>query len=90
MPAGRRARRAHYVHRTQPNYRASDSRYGWCAQDPLAGGWSRKAGGVRVVYYYHSDRIPLFLLTAYAKSRQSDLSPTQRAAMRRIVAEIVK
>lgn len=49
-----------------------------------------KRGGARVVYYYHSDRIPLFLLTAYSKSRQPDLSPAQRAAMRRIVAEIVK
>ena len=48
-----------------------------------------KRGGARVIYYYHSDRIPLFLLTAYAKSRQTDLSPAQRAAMRRIVAEIV-
>jgi mRNA-degrading endonuclease RelE of RelBE toxin-antitoxin system len=28
-----------------------------------------KRGGVRVIYYYHSDRIPLFLLTAYSKSR---------------------
>ena len=54
-----------------------------------AGGHGKR-GGARVIYYYHSDRIPLFLLTVYAKSRQTDLSPTQRAAMRRIVAEIVK
>jgi hypothetical protein len=49
-----------------------------------------KRGGTRVIYYYHSDRIPLFLLTAYAKSRQTDLSPAQRSAMKRIVVEIVK
>lgn len=49
-----------------------------------------KRGGARVIYYYHSDRIPLFLLTAYAKSHQTDLSPAQRSAMRRIVTEIVK
>ena len=48
-----------------------------------------KRGGTRVIYYYHSDRIPLFLLTAYAKSRQPDLAPAERAVMRRIVAEIV-
>ena len=49
-----------------------------------------KRAGARVVYYYHSDRVPLFLLTAYAKGRQTDLSPAQRSAMRRLVAEIVK
>jgi hypothetical protein len=49
-----------------------------------------KRGGVRVIYYYHSESIPLFLLSAYAKSRQSDLSPAERAVMRRIVAQIVK
>ena len=49
-----------------------------------------KRGGARVIYYYHSERIPLFLLTAYSKSRQSDLTPAERAAMRQIVAEIVK
>jgi hypothetical protein len=49
-----------------------------------------KRGGARVIYYYHSDQIPLFLLTAYSKSRQADLSPAERAAMRRIVTEIVK
>jgi hypothetical protein len=53
-------------------------------------GGKGKRGGVRVIYYYHSESIPLFLLTAYAKSRQSDLSPAERTAMRRIVAEIVK
>ena len=47
-----------------------------------------KRGGARVIYYYHSERIPLFLLTAYSKSQQSDLAPAQRAAMRRIAAEI--
>ncbi len=49
-----------------------------------------KRGGTRVIYYYHSDRIPLFLLTAYSKSHQTDLPPAQRAAMRRLVAEIVR
>jgi len=48
-----------------------------------------KRGGVRVIYYYHSERIPLFLLTVYAKAHKTDLSPAEKAAMRRLVAEIV-
>jgi mRNA-degrading endonuclease RelE of RelBE toxin-antitoxin system len=49
-----------------------------------------KRGGVRVIYYYHSERIPLFLLTVYAKAQKTDLSPREKAAMRRLVAEIVE
>ena len=48
-----------------------------------------KRGGVRVIYYYHSERIPLFLLTVYAKAQRTDLSPKEKATMRRLVAEIV-
>ena len=48
-----------------------------------------KRGGVRVIYYYHSERIPLFLLTVYTKAHKTDLSPAEKAAMRRLVAEIV-
>ena len=49
-----------------------------------------KRGGARVVYFFHNERVPLFLLAAYAKSQRVDLAPAQRTAMRRIAAEIVK
>lgn len=49
-----------------------------------------KRGGARVIYFYHNEHVPIFLLMAYAKSRQGDLAPAQRAAMRRIAAAIVK
>jgi len=48
-----------------------------------------KRGGVRIIYYYHTERIPLFLLAAYAKGRQSDLTPRERSAMRRLATQIV-
>ncbi len=48
-----------------------------------------KRGGVRIIYYHHSERIPLFLLTVYAKAHKTDLSPAEKAAMRRLVAEII-
>ena len=37
-----------------------------------------KRGGARVIYYFHSERIPLYLLTVYAKSEKTDLSPEDR------------
>jgi hypothetical protein len=39
---------------------------------------SGKRGGVRVVYFYHDDEMPLYLLMVYAKARQEDLSPDEK------------
>ncbi len=36
-----------------------------------------KSGGSRVIYYYHNESHPLFLLYAYAKSKQENLTPEQ-------------
>jgi len=37
-----------------------------------------KRGGARVIYYHHSERIPVFLLTVFAKNEQGDLSMAER------------
>ncbi len=39
-----------------------------------------KRGGARVVYFHHDAAMPLFVLTAYAKNRQADLSQRDRPA----------
>ncbi|HSI57580.1 MAG TPA: type II toxin-antitoxin system RelE/ParE family toxin [Ideonella sp.] len=40
--------------------------------------WGRdgrgKSGGVRVIYYVHSERMPLYLLTLFAKNERANLS----------------
>ncbi len=33
-----------------------------------------KRRGLRVIYYFHSEMMPLFLLMAYAKSKKTDLN----------------
>jgi hypothetical protein len=33
-----------------------------------------KRGGARVIYFYHHDRMPVFLLTAFAKNERVDLA----------------
>jgi hypothetical protein len=48
-----------------------------------------KRGGARVVYYYLSERLPLFLLSAYAKNRKANLSKAERNAMKRLVSALV-
>ena len=37
-----------------------------------------KSGGVRVIYYYHNEAIPLFLLTVFGKSDKTNLSQSER------------
>ena len=47
-----------------------------------------KSGGARVIYYYHDEHIPLFLLNAYAKNEQANLSHAERNAYKQVVAAI--
>jgi hypothetical protein len=48
-----------------------------------------KRGGARVVYYYHNERLPVFLLSAHAKNRKANLSKAERNAMKRLVPALV-
>jgi hypothetical protein len=54
--------------------------------------WARagmgKRGGARVIYYYHSERLPLFLLASYAKNEKANLSQAERNAMKRLVPQL--
>jgi hypothetical protein len=52
-------------------------------------GGAGKRGGARVIYYYHNERMPVFLLSAYAKNRKEDLSPSERKLMKRLVPALV-
>src|SRR5580658_3332603 len=45
-----------------------------------------KRGGVRVIYYFHNESLPLFLLSVYPKNRKDNLSPTEVRAMKQIVS----
>lgn len=35
-------------------------------------------GGARVIYYYHDDTLPLWLLAAYPKNKKTDLTANER------------
>lgn len=51
--------------------------------------WGRdgrgKSGGVRVIYYFHSQAMPLYLLTLFAKNERANLSKAQRNALAGLV-----
>ena len=48
-----------------------------------------KRGGARVIYYFHNERVPLFLLAAYGKNEKANLSQAERNAMKRIIPLLV-
>jgi hypothetical protein len=56
--------------------------------------WGRgnrgKSGGVRVIYYYHDERIPLYLLTLFGKNEQANLSKSDRNLLAQLVELLVK
>jgi hypothetical protein len=48
-----------------------------------------KRGGARVIYYYHNEGLPLFLLAVYGKNEKANLSQAERNAMKRLVPVLV-
>lgn len=42
---------------------------------------SGKSGGVRVIYYYHSEEIPLFMLSLFGKNEKANLSKAECNAL---------
>lgn len=55
--------------------------------------WSKgnkgKSGGVRVIYYYHDERIPLYLLTMFGKNEQANLTKADRNSLSKLVKILV-
>jgi hypothetical protein len=55
--------------------------------------WGRggrgKSGGVRIIYYYHSELMPLYLLTLFAKNEQDNLSKAERNELAKLVDLLV-
>lgn len=49
-----------------------------------------KQGGARVIYYFHSERIPLFALDAYAKNEKTNLRPVDIVRLRRVVEAVTE
>ena len=48
-----------------------------------------KSGGVRVIYYAHSEEMPLYLLTLFAKNERANISKAQRNELAELVDLLV-
>ena len=56
--------------------------------------WGRgaqgKSGGVRVIYYVHSDLMPLYLLTLFPKNERANISKAERNELAELVELLVQ
>ena len=49
-----------------------------------------KSAGVRIIYYFHNESIPLFLLTVFAKNEKANLTQAERNALAALTDILVK
>ena len=52
-------------------------------------GGQGKSGGVRVIYYFHDDLMPLYLLTLFAKGDKVNLTKGERNELADLVEALV-
>jgi hypothetical protein len=56
--------------------------------------WARegrgKSGGVRVVYYFHSERLPLYLLTVFGKNEKANITKAEANALSKLVKLLIQ
>ncbi len=55
--------------------------------------WARsgrgKSGGVRVIYYFHSEIMPLYLLAVFGKNEKANISKEEKRALSKAIRELV-
>ena len=55
--------------------------------------WARqgggKSGGIRVIYYFHNESMPLYLLAAFGKNEKANLSAEEKQLLAKAVRELV-
>ena len=55
-----------------------------------ASGNRGKSSGVRVIYYFHNESMPLFLLTLFGKNVKANLSMSERNQLAKLAHLLVK
>ena len=49
-----------------------------------------KSGGVRVIYYFHNETMPLYLLSLFAKNERANISKAERNELAELVELLVQ
>ena len=49
-----------------------------------------KRGGLRVIYYHHSNRIPVFLIALFAKNERADLARAELNELAKVAKTLAR
>ena len=49
-----------------------------------------KSGGVRVIFFYHNETIPIFLLTLFSKSEKANISKAEKNELLKFTKLLIK
>lgn len=49
-----------------------------------------KRGGARVIYYFHNESIPVFLLSIFSKNEKVNLTQAERNELKSLIPELVR
>lgn len=56
--------------------------------------WARqgrgKSGGIRVIYYFHDDHMPLYLLAAFGKNEKSNITVDEKQQLSKAVKQLTE
>ena len=85
---GDRTRSSRGNGREEPKLWGSHRGHGRYPEGAFRHRWAGKERGVRVVYYFQSERMPVYLLTVFAKNEKSNLTKAERNALARLVVEL--
>lgn len=55
-----------------------------------ARGGSGKSGGARIIYYFHNEHTPLYLLTIFGKGEKPNISKAERNELAKLVRVLVQ
>ncbi len=96
----------HQARRQADDGGGADALVGYLAASPAAGDFVPGAGGIRklrwglegrgkrggarIIYFFHSVDVPLFVLTTFAKNERSDLSQAERNEFRGLTKLLIK
>jgi len=49
-----------------------------------------KSGGVRIIYYFHNELMPIFLLTLFGKGEKTNLSKSERNDLAKLTSLLIQ
>ena len=49
-----------------------------------------KSGGIRVIYYFHNETMPVYLLAAFGKNEKANISAKEKHLLAKLVRELIE